>query len=400
MFVLAFLSCQKKKIDEPIETSEVPMMEVQPAYTSYDVQGWDTEIIGTDKDALFYIDRYSSTWSYSFNIKDLPTNKALRISGTFPDAIYMSYYLFDKKSFTTLGSIYDVNIQPDEGVHPIEPTEAEYTIWVVREENGIEEKANKLLIPDGVGEVAVVLRYFLTSGDEYGMVDIPRITTEDIVTYETVSNPPSSKKNKDESVITAELVKRRAKVLFSDFNLGDELYSYRFGSFHSSLGSHDNEYLMMPMVLEEDEVALIRFVPPTAADSIYDEDADMRYWSVGFGDDDTHTILTLRRDDLVVSNAGFVYIAISDSDMSDVLSVEKGWNFVDWPDNKNLVVVYRNVLTSPNAPFNIEDVGLVNFTKDVKRQSADKAIGDFAPVGIRIKKSEAEEWAKHYEYGE
>lgn len=397
--LLALLSCQKKEIEEP-KVTLTPKDDILPSYKNYKVQGWDSEIMGVGEDTFFYIDGNSSTWSYSFNVEDLPRNKALKISGNFPDAIYMSYYIFDKEAFTTLGSIYDVNIQPDEGMHPITQTESNYTIWVVREENGIQEGYNKLLIPDNVNEVAVVLRYFLPSGDEFGMVSIPRITTEDIFTGETISNPPSSKKDGDENVIMIDLIKRRTRALFADFNNDKMLYSYRFGGFHGRLGNHDNECLMMPMVLEDDEVVLIRFIPPTAADSIYDEDADVRYWSVGFGDDETHTVLTLHRDDLVVSDAGFVYIAIAEGDMTDVFSVEEGWNFVDWVANKNLVVVYRNVLTSANAPFNMAEVGLVNFTENVEMQSGDKVIGDFAPIGMRVKKSQAEDWVEHYEYGE
>lgn len=357
-----------------------------PKKGPYNDYGWDLEAIGSQpsKDDLFYPDGQANYWKYTFDAVDLE-GKILAIEGVFPHAKYMSYNIYNQDSYKTLGSLYDLQMTQKDGGE-IVPGTSEYVVHVALEGTDVSAYANVLIIPKHVEEASVMLRYYGTEENPYGGVELPTVQAVDTATNEVVSVPESTAKRIPTRLATG-LVNIFTGYMFRNVNVDNELESYKFdvesSSFGGLLSNYDNQYLIMPFDINKNEYALIKFKPPVESKSIYD-DGDVRYWSLGFGDGSTRNEKTLTSEDLTVAEDGFVYVAITYLDES-VLDLDDDVNYVYWKKNKNLMLIYRNLLTDEAYEYNMSKVPSLSLSLSLDGEPASNYIGDYAPSGFIYK---------------
>lgn len=349
----------------------------------YKEYGWEYQSIGLQpkKSDLFYPDGYANYWKYSFKSSDLKENQALRIKGVFPIAKYMSYNIYNRENKVSLGSIYDIEMKTDNG-KPITQGKSTYEVFVAHSKDNLPEDANVMIIPKGVDEVIVMLRYYYTSNGIYGGVDLPfieAINTDDMKKVER----PESIGNRIPVYAASTLSRFLTSFVFDSINTDGTLNSYRFDANSSNFGllaNFDNKYLITPMVLERNQVALIRFIPPTVAKNIYDTSADVRYWSLGMGENTTRTAKTYPYTDLKIAKDGYVYFAITPSKIKDD-KVCEDINIVPWKAGKDLMLIYRNLLTREGYEYDIAKVEPFVLKIPVEGTPASETIGNRAPSG-------------------
>lgn len=346
--------------------------------------GWDLQSIGTNptKNDLFYPDAYANYWKYTFKSKDLKENQALKISGIFPKAKYMSYNIYNQKTFSTMGSIYDTQMKTMDGKEIIQGV-SKYEVIIAHNKKDLSPDANVLLIPEGVDKASVMLRYYDAEVDQFGGVELPTITAYNKETKDREDMPKSIAKR-----IPAHLAGSVSRLLtsfmFKQVNRDGDLYSYRFDAGSTSVGgllsNYDNKYLIMPMIIKEGEVAFLRFIPPKVSSNIYDNKADVRYWSLGFGDSATRNVKTYSDKELKTNEDGYIYVAITTNPVINPNSY-KGINVIEWTKDKKLMLIYRNLLTREDYKYDLSKAVVFPISLPLKGTPASDSIGDYAPKG-------------------
>lgn len=378
ILIFIVLSCQKN--DEILNAIVLNQ--------DYLEQGWGFQRLGTDTRALYYTEENANYWAYSFDVSELNRGEVINITGVFANAHYISYNFYNKTTQDVLHSIYDKNIRPKTGAHPIRLKEDEYTLQIGKIGANFTAE-NYYEIPANVDEISIALRYYLPEGDDFGEVDLPKITTINTDTNLVVDSPPATD-NQDGPLyeVTVTAVRASLAHLFNTLNTDGNLKSYRIGGNNNVLANNDNEYIQTSFNYDANQVAVLRFLPLKAATDFYDDDAGVRYWSLSYGDDASRNQFSTYHDEHKVADDGYVYVAIANENLKDKLNLNEKWNFEVWPENKNCAVLYRNLLTTTNNPFHMRDIPAVNFFFPNPNNSADRHIGDYAPQGKIISKTD------------
>lgn len=336
---------------------------------------WENEFLGNRTDVPFFPDGNANYWTYTF---DSSKEIYLKIRGKLPNARYMSINLYRDRDRSSIGSLTDVNIKDFDGDN--------YEV-VIAPENYIHPNGNVLFYPVDSGSFSVFLRYYLPEGDPYGDTALPNIEAYDVSTGEKVALP-----HKKLNRFGAERLKGifqnvlRRKIAKRKFDQGDKtIYSYRStgAGFYEN---KDNAYLVMPIQKGNDEMAILRFLPPTHSEEMFPKNQrEVRYWSIGQGDLETNNWLTMHDGAMRVAKDGFVYLAVGNDIEGPNTTI---YNKMSWfVEGDKMILIYRNLF--PNVDFEQAVQNVPSFIdNDVTVKSAGHYIGEYAPSGLIVKKED------------
>jgi hypothetical protein len=242
-----------------------------------------------------------------------------------------------------------------------------------------------------VTDVAVLLRNYLAERDVYGGVALPQIEAFDLVSGESVPVPfPLEVDFASFTNIVTDL--SRIIDLTQLFQSDNSIKSFRFAGL-GLFPNLDNQYLLAPLRLYPDEVAIIKFRPPSYPATFSElPTAAVRYFSLGLGDSKTYNYRTLADFQFKVSSDGNIYVVIGRNE-AGIIAKAAGLNYMEWVpalENQGLIV-YRNLLTHPDYAYNmnlVPDV-LKNLTQvfNTGYLHADTYLEDRAPTGLKMSKA-------------
>jgi hypothetical protein len=339
--------------------------------------GWENEYLGTAKGMPFYPDNYANYWVFTIDPDRYP-HLGYKITGQLPEARYMSLNLYLHQTRQSIGSLTD---------NEISDRQNQYEVWVMPK-NAKVNHSSALHFSLDQGRHSVFLRYY-DPADPYGKVALPRIEAFDTRSGGRVELP-----HLRFNILSARLLPRIITQFIAlksggkAFRNKDRqlLMSYK----HSGKGffpNHDNQYLIVPIEKQADEVGILRFQPPGFAQSRQDTSADVRYWSLAFGTLDTQNPFTLLDRMAQVDADGFVYVLIGDELKTRDSTT---YNHMPWlVAGSKAVLLYRNLLTHPDFPYAIETCPAHNLEQP-ELSEAREVLGDFAPQGKVISRSQFE----------
>jgi hypothetical protein len=372
--LIFFLSCEKEK--------------TSPVKYWYDN-------IGSRTDIPFLPDSAANYFSYAFKRKK-GDKIGIRFKAEFMYARYQSYNVYDINTRSSIASIADVATQADAGnenpyLTLTQPTNRAYTVYLLPDIPEAQTYDNKLLFPDKVTDVAVLLRNYLAERDVYGGVALPQIEAFDLVSGESVPVPfPLEVDFASFTNIVTDL--SRIIDLTQLFQSDNTIKSFRFAGL-GLFPNLDNQYLLAPLRLYPDEVAIIKFRPPSYPATFSElPTAAVRYFSLGLGDSKTYNYRTLADFQFKVSSDGNIYVVIGRNE-AGIIAKAAGLNYMEWVpalENQGLIV-YRNLLTHPDYAYNmnlVPDV-LKNLTQvfNTGYLHADTYLEDRAPTGLKMSKA-------------
>ncbi|MBN2441696.1 MAG: hypothetical protein JXJ04_10120 [Spirochaetales bacterium] len=350
--------------------------------------------LGTKRSTLALPDYYANYFAYSFDRqKSQRASIGLRITGLFAYARYMSYNIYDAEQGSSLGALTDFQIIQSQGnVNPYlvdsDPMaeNRKYVINIVPKTCDLSGLENCLVYDISINVLTVIVRYYLPlDGDETGNVPLPQIEAFDINSGENVKLPPLySLRN------TSRFAYRERMNRIFDVVIDDKLRFYKVAG-SGQFNNADNAYLICAVKKAGNEVLILKIKPPSYPhDNKELETADVRYWSINEGNPNTSTPTGIPDKQFTKASDGFIYIVIGDKSISHRAD-EIGYNFMPWKVwFKKGVILYRNLITNPeykgslkNVPtLDLDDKGSI-YTSDAKN-----FIGDYAPTGIKISKSD------------
>ena len=323
---------------------------------------WENEFLGSKIDIPFYPDGNANYWTYSFNPKN--TNIAYKITGKIQKARYFSFNLYNDKTRASVASLIDKDIINQEGT---------YTIKLVSTEHKSETESKTLYFAPNSKSYSIFLRYYLPNDNPYGNVDLPNIIAYNIHTGKKIKLP----KKRFNRLGAKNLFKALGKIaskkidksLFSNFNKNIIAYKRSGKGLYEN---KDNSYLIMPISKNKDEIAILKFKPPTFSKNFKDLNKEVRYWSLGLGDKKTFNYTTLCDKDLDINSDGYIYIAIGNkiSTNQNIIFNQMSWVIKE----KEALLIYRNLVPNPDFKYAVQNVPESN-------ENAKKYINDYAPQG-------------------
>lgn len=364
------------------------------------VQGedlWGEVLRGDNMQLQFYPDHFAFYWEYTFDAVTNP-NIGLIIEGEFPNARFLSYNVYDddeQTSFCEKGfSLTDIEIEPDNGyvntfVQETTKTNQKYTVYVLPTDApaSIAAKCNNICWFDAdVEKVCTMLRYYIPVGGVNGGVDMPKIKAIDLTTGKEMKAP-----KRELSGLRGEM-----ELPSAAFTPAANLLFFR-APFSYAYPNGPSEYCYSRNVLEEDEVMVFNFKAPSYPKSVSEfATADMRYWSVCVGNEDTYTPLAISDYQTVIDANGFANYILADVNSANYAEVEKiakekGYNILAWDGKKwkkGVMILYRNMLFADDYAHSmrlLEPVGPgVNVMADPSKYISVMKLGPWGATGRKI----------------
>lgn len=376
VFLIAFLfSCKKENITTK--------------------QYW-IENIGSRNDIPFLPDASANYYGYSF-LRKRGDKIGIRLKGKFGFARYMSFNIYDNQDKSSKGSLQDVEIVADNGsknpfVDLIQSENRNYTINILPNIPEAQSFSNKLLYNDSIINLGIFLRYYLPEITNNANVSLPEIEAFDIVTGNKIETPTPLKV--DFSKFNT-LVDNFAKIIDLTFLLQKQknIEFFRFSG-AGLYENKDNKYLFAPVELNNNEVLMFRFIPPSYVKNLSEIPfKDVRYYSICLGDSKTYNFVTQPDYKLKIASDGYINVVIGRND-DEIIAKATGLNFIEWvPELKNKgLVVYRNLLTRQDYEFSLTKVpDLLENIDQVFNTSnlyAKTYLGKHAPSGVKMTKEE------------
>lgn len=369
---------------------------------------WEAPYVGSSQNVLYLPDANAVYWRYGWETK-MMQNKGIIIKGKFPDARYFSYNVYDDNTKSSIGSIADFTIKPDDSKN-------NYTIYIVPEDSKI-KAANVIYYNKNIEKVSVILRHYLPNNNIFGNQALPSIKIYNVIS-KTIEESPSSlkvpkfskediqkyliplfekiKENPDEYVklfvekihqktlnVEELICKQLTSNAFKIYNPNGIINSYNMNS-DGTYPNNDNHYLTMPIIRNnKNDVCLIKFraikYPKIKKENNV---CDVRYFSISQGDELTYNHSTLADYQLKVNPDGFIYIIIgNDSKELENKAKSLNINFMPWLVNDKMLLIYRNMLPSIGFKYGANNVPKINPSKELKSQIGSNFIGDYSPVG-------------------
>ena len=384
---------------------------------------WEDPYVGSDPSVLYLPDANAVYWRYGWT-RDVADMSGMVIKGTVPDARYFSYNVYDDNTKNTLGSVPDFAMKLEDGaINPFTGVETSqrgtYTLYIVPEGTEI-DAPNVLTFPASLEKVSFMLRHYLPKpkGDILGGAPMPTIQRYDLATG---NSSPALKSNEVPSISAVEAKKylapllQKAKenpeaaleklmakhaagtldikemivtqVVAPAFTVDDPatpvIESYRLGV-SGNYPTDDNFYLVLPVERPGDEVLLVKFRAPGVVRQRSDyPTADVRYFSIGQGDERSYNMQSLYDETMKVAPDGFVYLVIGDDSAELRAKAEAfGANFMAWQVRDKMLLVYRNMIPRADYKTGVNSVPFYDHAKPASSQTGRTFIGDYAPVGI------------------
>jgi hypothetical protein len=351
--------------------------------------------IGSRTDLPFLPDSSANYFSYSFE-RSQGDKIGIRLKAKFMYARYQSYNVYNLNTRSSLSSLADIQISPDAGstnpfVSLIQNDNRQYTIHMLPDIPEAQDYPNKLLFPDSVNLVGVLLRNYLAEQDLYGGVPLPEIEAFDLTTGEPVNVPtpiPLDFSSFADKIAPLVNIINLTQLLQQN----NQIDFFRFAGL-GLFPNLDNQYIFAPLRLYKNEVAILKFKPPVYANILAAvPSADVRYYSLCLGDSKTYNYKTLADFRLKVASDGFIYVVIGRNE-PEIRTKASGLNFLEWvPELKNEgLVIYRNLLTASTYPNNMNQVPdilqNINQVFNTEFLQAYTYLGEYAPKGIKMSKA-------------
>lgn len=385
---LAILSCQDKN------KNTIP--DVEPSVA------WGSTLRGDDQTLKGFPDIFAYYWEYTFDAAANP-NLGLRLEGAYPDARFFNLNVYDDVSQMDVSSVEDVNVKPDGGkVNPFvtegAPANQTYTINIVPAAATTSGMLNvctypaldKLNVDETTGgkRISIMLRYYLPVGDIFGGVSLPKITAFDATTGKKV-----------------ELPKRERCGIY---DVGD-LPGGAFGAtpitnwFRAPLSflypNRPTDYLYTRNQLLDNEVVIFNFKAPKAPTKVSEyPTADVRYWSVCVGGQDTYSYVSIYDKQITVDANGmanFVMLNKNSQNYDAITKIckEKGYNPIVWDSSvagKGIMVLYRHMVI--NKAYTHSFTSMESYMPPAQivptKHMADIALGEYGAFGKKVSEAD------------
>lgn len=351
--------------------------------------------IGSRTDLPFLPDSSANYFSYSFE-RNVGDKFGIRLKAKFMYARYQSFNVYNINTRSSLSSLADIQIIPDAGnnnpfITLTQNTNRQYTVHLLPDIPEAQDFPNKLLYPDSVTKVNVLLRNYLAEQNVYGGVPLPDIEAFDINTGKSLPLPTS---------IQLDFTSFADKItpLVNIINLtqllqqNNQIDFFRFAGL-GLFPNLDNQYIFAPLRLYKNEVAILKFKPPVYANNLSAiPTSDVRYYSLCLGDSKTYNYKTLADFQLKTASDGFIYVVIGRNE-PEIISKATGLNFIPWvPELKNEgLVIYRNLLTREAYPYTLTQVPdilqNINQVFNTDFLKAYTYLGVYSPKGIKMSKA-------------
>lgn len=380
--MLGFTSCEKNDAPKQVEGKNL----------------WGDVLRGDDMQLQFYPDHFAFYWEYTFDAVANP-EIGLIIEGEFPNARFLSYNVYDddeQTSFCTQNySLMDVEIEPDNGYintfrEETTATHQKYTVYVLptdAPESIVAGKENICWFDADVEKVCTMLRYYIPVGGVNAGVDMPSIKAIDLTTGNEVNAP--------ERVLSG--IRGEMELPSAAFTPSPTALFFR-APFSYAYPNGPSEYCYSRNVLETDEVIVFNFKAPSYPSRVSEfETADMRYWSVCVGNEETYTPLAISDYQTKIDANGFANYILADKNSADYAEVkriaeEKGYNILEWDGEawrKGVMILYRNMVFDEDYahsmrlldPVGGPDVDVMSYPA---KYIAVLGLGEWGATGVKI----------------
>lgn len=373
---------------------------------------WES-YIGRDTTVGILPDKYANYFTYT--LARTNNDMGFKISGEFPDTRYFSFNVYSIGDNATQGSLVDYEIKTDSGkpnpfVANKDSVEVgkRFTTYIVPSKHKDKKLPNILPFRDDVKVLLMVIRLYDYNIDDFGGVEFP--TVQAFTMEDELDNVELNPVNLPKGLNLRSLVRNvslpgmveRLGLLYEAENTiqldgprsNKKYYSLPFHAIDTKgyIENNDNRYLLTAITKKENEVYIFKFKSPSyTTDSDNINQTDVRYWSFNLGNAATYNFNALKDEDALLDEEGYVNIVLASPDAVIEERVKAlNYNFLAWnmPWEKGLIL-FRHMLAHPDFEAQIDDVppikeGMADFTPT----EAQKFMGDYAPQGIRMSKSD------------
>ena len=358
---------------------------------------WGDVLRGDNMQLQFYPDHFAFYWEYTFDAVANP-EIGLVIEGEFPNARFLSYNVYDDNEQTSFCersySLMDVEIEPDNGYINTfrEETAAQnqkYTVYVLptdAPETIVAGKENICWFDADVEKVCTMLRYYIPVGGVNAGVDMPTIKAINLTTGEAVEAP--------ERVLSG--IRGEMELPSAAFTPSPNALFFR-APFSYAYPNGPSEYCYSRNVLEVDDVVVFNFKAPSYPKSVSEfATADMRYWSVCVGNEETYTPLAISDYQTKIDANGFANYILADINSADYAEVkriaeEKGYNILEWNGEawkKGVMILYRNMVFDADYAHSMRLLDPVGPDTDVMANPAKYiavlGLGEWGATGAKV----------------
>lgn len=403
LFAAILFSCMSCNNDAPVIVNPSPL------------EQWSTTLKGDRESLGAYPDLFVNYWEYTYNVSDYQ-DVALCIKGSFPNARFFSFTLYNDKTGDAIEGLDDFEIVPDEGYdNPFLKTSTldnTFTIYLVPE--SMDEailaqipSKNICKIQKDIERAAICIRQYLstnknkTEKDEYGGVELPAISALNIHTLKEVAAPPRTQSNIDNFRIDYSLQE-------SDNNRDMPFFLATKGQYYPN---YSTDYLFGRTILNGDSILMFQLIPePTPKSVTENVDANARYWSICLGSAlNTRSYYSVYDEQANVKDdeiCTFIICLKQNSKLKQIQDKVKALNetsenvqLIVWDsekldiDNKpignTIVTMYRNILPNKNWEYSMTRMtpmpygDPVNNVTDKNTQIAHLALGKYGPYGYK-----------------
>lgn len=373
---------------------------------------WES-YIGRDTTVGILPDKYANYYTYT--LARTNDNLGFRIKGEFPDTRYFSFNVYSLGDNATQGSLVDYQITTDSGkpnpfVVDADSIEvgSQFTVHIMPEKHKHKPLANLLAFRDDVKLLVVVMRLYDYNVDDFGGVEFPTVEAFSLKeNNEDISLNPTRlpkalnlrwivrRKSLPKMVERLSLLyKTENKVSIDGPRTDKQYYSLPFHAIDTKgfIENNDNRYLLSAITKEEDEIFVFRFKAPTFTTGPENlNQSDVRYWSFNLGNAASYNFNALKDEDAVLDSDGFVNIVLSEKDGDiEKLVEDLGYNFLEWNMPwKKALILFRHMLARQEFEAQIDDITPIGTrTVDFQQTESQLFIGDYAPQGIRMSKTD------------
>ncbi len=373
---------------------------------------WES-YIGRDTTVGILPDQYANYFTYT--LARTNENIGFRIKGEFPNTRYFSFNVYSLEDNATQGSLVDYQIKTDSGKpNPFlvnqDSIEAgtHYTVHILPSEHNDSDLVNRLPFRDDVKLLAMVIRLYDYNIDDFGGVDFP---TVEAFTISEEEEPAELKPTRLPKALNLRWIVRRKslpgmvkrlsllydtenKVSMDGTQPDDGYHSLPFHAIDTKgyIENNDNRYLLSAITKEDDEVFVFRFKAPSYTSGPENiNQTEVRYWSFNLGNAASYNFNALKDEDALLDDDGYVNIVLSHNDEAiEKLTSALGFNFLEWNMPwKKALILFRHMLANPDFEAQIDVVPPIKEgMSDFESTDAKHYLGEYAPQGIRMSKSD------------
>lgn len=304
--------------------------------------------LAPDSDAAYWVNKYLQV-----------SGTGLTITGSFPDARYMSFAVYVNEAVPTGGSLYDSEIQPSSGVNPFQvgvDGTGGYTLHVVTGAQPAQPAPDTLYTgTTGAATVDLVYRVYDPIEPPSGGVALPQITnTFDgvpttvhgaCVTSTSAASGPErlelSASGRTPLSATQARAPSASEPVWEDATLAAYYPNPDNAYVGASINSADGQLVVI-------QAQMPAFPDTNAGAPPWQSGQQVRYWSICQNGGVVATVIGCVPDFEAVETAGVATFVISSpSNRPPNATAADGVNWLPWGSYADATVIYRQMLAAP-----------------------------------------------------